>query len=750
MEAGKAALTIGIIGEPAAGEVRLSSALFDYCDSYGLIGDSDRALHELKRAAQGELADSFDFGSGRRHYHVIDHRMENGIGIHLASNATQLDGAILVVNAQQPIGHALKYIGLARKFLIPALVIIVNDIGMQADAMQRENLEQRVREELDKWFYPLEGTRLIRLDTDGSPADTGDSMLASAFDALVSALDETIPEPEPKSTPEQDHEPPFLMPIEDVFSVEGRGTMVRGTNLGGLLDKDQAIVISGSDGDETEIPGSLWEKMQDLSETGDHESILLDGLDEKDILGKSLTTPGATRKWRKFGTDISFFDAEEGGRAASVEKADFHFSDRSVSGHLDRAVDINAHEHVKGVGVALDEEVQLAPGARYTIRVGGKTIGTGIVAEMEPPASEPTWEEHERAAEDAPVVRGIDFEIGRKNDQNIGFYYATTRAVSNKDEDFGYSGERSGQLRLGRAQVRVPNQRAPGTIDLPRDGRKILGFRIGRQKADPNKHFIIKGVEELDMTAWASDIRGQGREQALIFVHGFNNSFKDAVYRAAQIFWDLRYEGLPVLFSWASRARTKSYIYDQQSALNAGDNFLQLLDMLAEQGVEEIILLAHSMGNFLVTQALGRAKQSRLDQVRELIMAAADVDRDNFSQFCRKNTALHKRMTLYASAADKALLASMVLADDIPRAGYVYDNQPLVEPGLDTIDGTPLGDQMFGLNHGDFAAESSFLNDIARLIATSQRPPHERLVTYQQVKRTVAGQDLNWWLYPAR
>jgi esterase/lipase superfamily enzyme len=144
---------------------------------------------------------------------------------------------------------------------------------------------------------------------------------------------------------------------------------------------------------------------------------------------------------------------------------------------------------------------------------------------------------------------------------------------------------------------------------------------------------------------------------ALVFVHGFNTSFEDALYRNAQIVWDLQYTGVSVLYTWPSRGDLLDYVYDKESAYLARGGFIELLKLLKrEYGIEQVNVLAHSMGNLIALDALANyAETTNPIQIAHLIMAAPDVDRDQFESLAPKAQAIVGGMTLYASSADKAV-----------------------------------------------------------------------------------------------
>jgi esterase/lipase superfamily enzyme len=170
------------------------------------------------------------------------------------------------------------------------------------------------------------------------------------------------------------------------------------------------------------------------------------------------------------------------------------------------------------------------------------------------------------------------------------------------------------------------------------------------------------------------------------------------------------------------------YEYDRNSALAARNRFVQMLRKLkTEYGIEKIHVLAHSMGNFVALDSLAtEARTSDPLSIAEIIMAAPDVDRDHFLEIIPFVQKIAGGMTLYASSADKALLLSKSVAGRIPRAGDVSSDGPIILPGIDTIDVTDLGNEMFGLNHDVFAASPTVIADIKALLASSLRPPDQR------------------------
>ena len=308
--------------------------------------------------------------------------------------------------------------------------------------------------------------------------------------------------------------------------------------------------------------------------------------------------------------------------------------------------------------------------------------------------------------------------------RTVEFLFATTRkaAPGSPVDKVEYTGDRA-PLTFGAVSVRIPEDHKTGHIELP-SSWKLFGFSLYTETPNEDKHFIIKNVVQLTGDEFSAGVREKGAKSALVFVHGFNNSFDDSVYRAAQVFWDLQYHGLPILFTWASRGDTLDYGYDKESANLARDSFIDLIKDLHALGIEQIYVIAHSMGNLIAVDALANyAQTSDPVQIARLVMAAPDVDRNVFEQSAPKAKTIVGGMTLYASSADLAMKVSRGLAGGIPRAGDVPDEGPIVLPNIETIDVTNVGDDVLGMNHDTFAASRDVMEDIAALLSNKAPPP---------------------------
>jgi esterase/lipase superfamily enzyme len=309
-----------------------------------------------------------------------------------------------------------------------------------------------------------------------------------------------------------------------------------------------------------------------------------------------------------------------------------------------------------------------------------------------------------------------------------------------------FTRERAEDLAFGSLRVRIPEAHKIGRIELPKT-RDFILFTY-QQAVDEKTHFVIRDITLLTRDSFIEKVKSADRSEALVFVHGFNNTFEEATFRLAQIVFDIDYKGLPVLFSWAAASGVYGYRHDIDSARLARDLFVDFLQILQEKAeIKTVHIIAHSMGNALVMEALDRIAGERLPlNIAELIMAAPDVSGDLFKQLAARVSKVAKGMTLYASSKDKALVASKTLALEIARAGDVPTGGPICLPMMDTIDVSALGEEFLGLNHNTFATNRSLIDDIGRLLTSGQRPPGVR--TPQLKGWPMAINPPQYWLYP--
>jgi esterase/lipase superfamily enzyme len=308
--------------------------------------------------------------------------------------------------------------------------------------------------------------------------------------------------------------------------------------------------------------------------------------------------------------------------------------------------------------------------------------------------------------------------------------------------DFGP--ERHKDLQLGRALVTVPRvvERRTGEILRPTWwDRAINGVPAA---GDPVRHFtilpggtvIFDGDEEYLM-AVREHMKDAGdfKDHAFVFVHGYNTSFEDALYRVAQIAFDLagpdgKPFGTPFLYSWPSGGRLRDYAYDAESAQFSVDHLQEFLEIVVRRtGAKHVHLIAHSMGNRPLLKALeGFTQQSpRPKNISQIILAAPDIDAIQFAKIAKLIAPLSKGVTLYASSNDVAMKASRDVHRGQARAGDVPALGPIIVKGIDTIDVSAISTDIIATGHSEYAERRELLNDIALLLRKGERPPHQRM-----------------------
>lgn len=323
-------------------------------------------------------------------------------------------------------------------------------------------------------------------------------------------------------------------------------------------------------------------------------------------------------------------------------------------------------------------------------------------------------------------------------------FFATDRAVEAMDEHGAVFGHRrAGRLTLGHTDITIPREahREDRIERLTEYG--FFSVTLRGKACNPEHHFTVFETEILSEPAFmamASHV-AEGAERfahtAFVFIHGFNTTFADATFRAAQLAHDLGFDGPAFAYSWPSDGETQDYASDLESARNAGgfmDRFLELV--FETPGVEKVHVIAHSMGNAALEALLTRAG-TRLGQrgqaIGQLVLAAPDLDAGSFETMADHFTAAAKGITLYACASDRALLASQQMRDTYPRLGDVGPDGPVVVQGIDSIDVTQVGSDLFSLNRNAYAQDRGLLDDLGALFSTGQRPPGRRLSKLTEV-----------------
>lgn len=344
-------------------------------------------------------------------------------------------------------------------------------------------------------------------------------------------------------------------------------------------------------------------------------------------------------------------------------------------------------------------------------------------------------------------------------EQRTGFdivpvYYGTDRAEAATEKRLDYGPNRGRKLILGQALVTVPKSHVQPSVERPWAIRiPYFDITLYEEAEDPDKHFTMKELkaqtrEELLALVRARLAKSERyKDHALVFVHGYNTTFDNGIYRTAQIAYDLKFDGAPFHYSWPSGGGLSSYTYDRESAGQSIPYMRDFFDLvIKESGAKKISVIAHSMGNQPALQVMKDIKASSPPGVviSQIILAAPDVDRDNFENIAKEIQGLASGITLYAASNDFALNASRRFHGGIPRAGDVPPGGPLVLPGIDTIDVTAVSTDSLGLNHSGYAENNALLNDLQLLIQTGERPPEKRIPLLEKIG-TAAG---DYWRYP--
>lgn len=336
--------------------------------------------------------------------------------------------------------------------------------------------------------------------------------------------------------------------------------------------------------------------------------------------------------------------------------------------------------------------------------------------------------------------------------QVVPVYWGTDRAVQPNAQRLVFGSDRARKLQLGMAEVtvpkvhEVPNVERPWVVKIP-----YFDVTIYAEKEDPAKHFTVQQIkamtrEELIALVKARLASSQAfKDQALVFVHGYNTSFDNALYRTAQIAYDLDFDGAPFLYSWPSGGAVASYTYDRESAQASEPYLREFLEMVVkETGAKQVSIIAHSMGNQPVMDVLRDMRSAAPEgvEISQVILAAPDVDADSFSNLAKTIKGLAKNVTLYVASNDRALIVSRNFWGNY-RAGDVPPKGPLILPGIDTIDVTAASTDTFAINHSGYASNNRLLEDIGELLRTGLRPPELRPLKFGKV--TTDGGD--YWRY---
>jgi len=382
-------VNVGTIGHVDHGKTTLTAALTKigaerFGGEFKAYDAIDAAPEEKARGITISTA-HVEYESPNRHYAHVDCPGHADYVKNMITGAAQMDGAILVCSAADgPMPQTREHILLSRQVGVPHMVVFLNKADMVDDAELLELVEMEVRELLSKYDFPGDDTPIIhgsaRLALDGDQSDIG----VPAILKLVDALDTFIP------NPTRDVDRPFLMPVEDVFSISGRGTVVTGRIERGIIKVGDEIEIVGiRDTQKTTVTGvEMFRKLLDQGQAGDNAGLLLRGTKRDDVeRGQVLCKPGSIKPHTEFEAEVYVLSKDEGGRHTPFftnYRPQFYFRTSDVTGtvSLPAGVEMVMPGDNVSVEVKLLAPVAMEKGLRFAIREGGRTIGAGRVAEV--------------------------------------------------------------------------------------------------------------------------------------------------------------------------------------------------------------------------------------------------------------------------------------------------------------------------------------------------------------------------------
>ncbi len=390
----KAHVNIGTIGHVDHGKTTLTAAITMYCASKGLAkvmkyDEIDKAPEEKARGITINTA-HVEYETATRHYAHVDCPGHADYVKNMITGAAQMDGAILVVAASDgPMPQTREHILLARQVGVPYIVVFLNKCDQVDDEELLELVEMEVRELLNEYGFPGDDTPIIR----GSALKASEALLAGKNDdpaleciqKLLDAVDSYIPEPK------RDTDQPFLMPVEDVFTITGRGTVATGRVERGCLKLNDKVEIVGikKEKQETVVTGiEMFRKLLDEAVAGDNIGALLRGIQRTDIeRGQVLAKPGTIHPHTKFTAQVYVLTKDEGGRHTAFfdgYRPQFYFRTTDVTGtiKLPEGVEMVMPGDNIDMEITLITPIAIEQGLRFAIREGGRTVGSGVVSKI--------------------------------------------------------------------------------------------------------------------------------------------------------------------------------------------------------------------------------------------------------------------------------------------------------------------------------------------------------------------------------
>ena len=386
-------VNIGTIGHVDHGKTTLTAAITKYLSMQGYAdfedyASIDKAPEEKARGITINTA-HVEYQTDARHYAHVDCPGHADYIKNMITGAAQMDGAILVIaSTDGPMAQTKEHLLLARQVGVPAIVVFMNKADLVDDEELLELVEMEIRETLSFYEFPgddipiVKGSALNALISESTDVNAPEF---ACIKELMNAVDEYIP------TPDRKADQPFLMPVEDVFTISGRGTVATGRVERGVINKNDKVEIVGlrEDKKETTVTDiEMFHKLLDYAEAGDNIGALLRGVDKKEIeRGQVLCKPGSIKPLVKFAGQVYVLSKEEGGRHTPFfnnYRPQFYFRTTDVTGiiSLPEGVEMCMPGDNVVMNVELITPIAIEKGLRFAIREGGRTVGSGVVTEI--------------------------------------------------------------------------------------------------------------------------------------------------------------------------------------------------------------------------------------------------------------------------------------------------------------------------------------------------------------------------------
>jgi elongation factor Tu len=381
-------VNIGTIGHVDHGKTTLTAAITKVLAKHNpkivvrAFDSIDNAPEERARGITIATA-HVEYETANRHYAHVDCPGHADYVKNMITGAAQMDGAILVVAATDgPMPQTREHILLARQVGVPAMVVFMNKVDMVDDAELLELVELEVRELLSSYEFPGDDIPVIQGSALGGL--NGEAQWEAKIDELMQAVDDYIP------TPARETDKPFLMPVEDIFTIQGRGTVATGRIERGIVKVNETVEIIGiRDTRNTVVTGvEMFKKLLDEGVAGDNVGLLLRGVDRKEIeRGQVIAKPGSITPHKKFKAEAYVLTKEEGGRHTPFftgYRPQFYFRTTDVTGvaHLPTGVEMVMPGDNIQMEIELISSIAMEKGLRFAIREGGRTVGAGTVTEI--------------------------------------------------------------------------------------------------------------------------------------------------------------------------------------------------------------------------------------------------------------------------------------------------------------------------------------------------------------------------------